>query len=341
MTTYVVLDTNVWVYTTRLLSTALGASFLHSITRGGYRIWIPHVIEMELRKHVHKSLKEAIAEIDKGYRTIQIVMGSRDDYQVPSDEEIAARLDKRLAELEPIVERGDFTFEDAKNALARVLDATPPNWGKDQQFKDSAIWEAILRLASKSDVHFITEDKAFFNDRDPSKGLAHNLQADLAAMHGAVRVHSSLPDFLSILSEALPPIDYASIAERIAAEMSPRLDQFADERGYSRGPLCNHAIRAFLTEQPTVLAIEFHITFQGPSLALPSGAASAVSTQEVKGTCGYDLTSNTPEDILISDISVYDAHGARIPAYGQAFIYGVGNIFLGRKVIQHRLREPL
>ena len=198
--TYVVLDTNVWVYTTRLLSTALGASLLYSVSRSQHSIYIPYVIEMEVRKHIAKLLREAVSQIDTGYRTVQVIMGVRDDYQVPTENQVLARLDQRLSELGSTVVRGEFTFEDAKNALARVIDGTPPNSERDQQFKDSAVWEELIRLASSSQVHFVTEDKAFFKDRDPSKGLADNLREEAAQPSGALTPHFSLPAYLALAS---------------------------------------------------------------------------------------------------------------------------------------------
>ncbi len=339
--TYVVLDTNVWVYTTRLLSTALGASLLYSASRAGHSIYIPHVIELEVRKHIAKLVREAVSQIDTGYRTVEVVMGVRDDYQVPREDEVLARLDQRLSELGSIVVKGDFTFEDAKKALARVIDSTPPNAERDQQFKDSAIWEALLRLGSLSHVHFITEDKAFFKDREPSKGLADNLAEEAAHLSGSLTLYASLPAYLELASQALPPLDLQTMADAIASAIAPQLNQYAEEKGYVRGPLRGHSIAPFLTERATVLSLEFHLTFEILRLPSPQYGDSVDITQEVKGTCGFDISSNTPEDVVIQDISLFDAQGQRLSAFGQAFIHGVGNIFLGRKVVPHRLRKPI
>jgi len=66
--------------------------------------------------------------------------------------------------------RVPFTLEHAKAALEMVDARMPPNGEKNQQFKDSAIWQAVLALSSDYRVHLVTNDRAFLLNRgDPSK----------------------------------------------------------------------------------------------------------------------------------------------------------------------------
>jgi hypothetical protein len=67
------------------------------------------------------------------------------------------------------------SIEHARAALRRVNEETPPNGSKNQQFKDSAIWEAVLELAANHRVHFVTKDTGFYEGRDLKRGLAKQL----------------------------------------------------------------------------------------------------------------------------------------------------------------------
>src|SRR5687767_1960869 len=107
-----------------------------------------------------------------------MLMGSADDYQVPSEAEFEESAKSRLQELNSLLRRVPFTLEHAKSALKRVNDETPPNGPKNQQFKDSAIWEAVIELSETYPVHFVTEDKGFFEGREIRRGLAQALKAE-------------------------------------------------------------------------------------------------------------------------------------------------------------------
>lgn len=69
-----------------------------------------------------------------------------------------------------------FTFDQAQGALRRVLDKVPPNAEKNQQYKDTLIWEAALELSRELEVVLVTSDHGFYSDRDPGKGLAAELR---------------------------------------------------------------------------------------------------------------------------------------------------------------------
>ena len=85
---------------------------------------------------------------------------------------------KRLEELDAFLVRVPLTLEQTRSAVRRVNDEIPPNGPKNQQFKDSVLWEAVLELAKSFRVVLVTYDKAFFEDRKPDRGLAAELKAD-------------------------------------------------------------------------------------------------------------------------------------------------------------------
>lgn len=337
---YLVLDTNIWVYTTRLLSTSLGAAVIYSLSQTKSKLALPEIIEEEIRKHTLKIGSEAVAGIHKHYRLVEQLMGSRDDYKVPTTDEFATRVDSRLSELDTLIHRTDFSIGHAKSAMSRVLEESPPNGYKNQQFKDSAIWESILELANETDVDFVTEDKAFFQDGKPSKGLASNLITDSQNKSGKIRVFSELSEYLKVVKKEMPPLDNKKIIEEIDKLINSDLYRRAVDQRYKLGDISNSAMKAFLTEQPKIVAIEFEITYFASGVVMPETGGIIEAYLVVKGSCECNTTLYQVTDIDLESISMVAKDGGSVLPYG-SISQRVGCIYEGRRTIPHRLREPL
>lgn len=187
----VVIDTNIW-RSQLLLNTPTGVSLVYALGRQGGYIGIPEVVERELATQVVQAGLEAVGELQKPSRIIEALTG-RAFGPLPTEADLRTAVDARITELSPILVRVPFTLEHARAALDMVVAKLPPNGSQNQQFKDSAIWQAVLDLSSRYNVHFITNDRAFLLDRtDPSGGLAPNLHEDCTRLGGSVCVHCDL-----------------------------------------------------------------------------------------------------------------------------------------------------
>jgi len=337
--TFLVLDTNVWVYTTRLLSTGLGAAVLYSLDQTGRVLALPEVIEEEIKKHTIKCGKEAIEEIHKNYRLIELLMGERDDYRVPSDAEISKRVESRLRELAAFVFRTKFTLEHARAALGRVLEESPPNNYKDQQFKDSAIWEAILDLAKEGHVDFVTEDKAFFRGRNPSSGLAENLKADCERVTGIIKVHYRLDEYLRSIKAELAPLNHQEIAENIDRQIRPHLAVKAIDKGYQLDDLSKFEISTYLTEKPNLIAVKFALYYSTHGVKLPESQEEVVAKEVFEGDCIYRLAEKRALEIEPQNIYLVDSSGQKLPGFGEIFLRAAS--IMGRGTVTYKLRKPI
>lgn len=335
---FLVLDTNVWVYTTRLLSTSLGAAVIYSLNQSKRKLALPEVIEEEIKKHTYKKGREAIAKIQENYRLIEQLMGARDDFEVPSDDELIARVDSRLSELDKFIHKTEFKFSHAKLALRRVMEESPPNGFKNQQFKDSAIWESILELAKEADVDFVTEDKAFFQDSKPPN-LASNLLEDCKNVSGKIRVFHDLANYLKAIKEELPPFNEEIIIERINQSIKGELSQMAVDKGYKLGDISKSSVDAFLTEKPELIAIEFEINYLATEILIPESGVVTDATLVIKGNCGGDIKTYEVSDVQFDNIKMVSKEGENIPSYEVIFLRG--NISLGRRAIPYRLKAPI
>lgn len=124
----------------------------------------------------------------------------------------------------------------AKSALKRVLEGTPPN-DRSQQFKDSAIWESLLELAKEADVYFVTADKAFFKNSDPSKRMASDLLKDCKNVSGTICLFYELCDYLGAIKKDEPPFNKGIVIEKINQSIMVTLSQMAVEKGYTLGDI--------------------------------------------------------------------------------------------------------
>lgn len=267
-------------------------------------------------------------------------MGVRDDFRVPSEGDFLARVDARLIELEGLIKRTPFTLEQAKAALRRVMEETPPNSYQNQQFKDSVIWEVILGLAEEGDIDFVTEDKAFFKDRNPQMGLAENLKQDCEKVSGVIRVFYEISNYLQSVKEEVPFLDYTEIVTMINGALWEQLSKKAIDRGFELHELIGDNISAFLTEKSNLIAIEFQLSYSTRGVKMPESGEQVDAIEIVKGDCTYELLEKGVSDIRLGNIFLEDKFGERIPAYGEVFLQGDID-FGGRKTIPYKLRERL
>ena len=338
--THVIIDTGVFVYRTRLLSTSLGAAFIYSLDRTGFKIGLPEVIELEVMKHTKISLNKAISQIEEGYRIIETTMGSRDDYKVPTEVEIEKTVANRFEELSDFISRIPFTFDHAKAALMRVVNEIPPNRPKDQQYKDSAIWEAVLEQSKKTNVHFITEDKAFFQARDPKKGLASELINEVENLENTILVHYQLENYLKSIQDEILELNEDAISTAIVNLIIDQLLERAADKNYQLGNLSRHKIEAFVTERPQILAVKFRIEFEVFNVTLNDRNDLSDGVEIVEGNCSFNTVGNEVSDILFDKISIKDLDGNQIPGHGHYFLQ-VNGLVLGRKRISHQIRRPV
>lgn len=81
----VVIDTNIWLQESSLLMrTAMGSALLYILKQSNGKIGLPEIIEEELTRNIVENGLKAIEQIDKGFKSIEVIMGFRDSYEVPN-----------------------------------------------------------------------------------------------------------------------------------------------------------------------------------------------------------------------------------------------------------------
>jgi len=298
----VVLDTNLWI-SNLMMRRGLGASLLHSLNRVGGYLGFPEVVEREMTKHMVRVGLEANEEIKKHFDTIGMLTGSKPRYpSLPTEEKFHRCVLDRLTELSKLLRRVPFTLDHAKSALDRVLLGLPPNGPKNQQFKDSAIWEAILDLSTSYKIYFITKDNGFFKNRKPDMGLAENLLEDCSNVGEEVLAYNDLASCLNAITEQMPPLDHQKIAIAIEKVVNRGLANQAAKRSFQIGELVDKVISHFPTENPDLVGIKFALTYEISDVSQPRDEERIEASLTASGDCIYDIIRDSASDIHFDEV---------------------------------------
>jgi len=145
--TCLVLDTNAWrSYMLLGLRTPVASALLFALRRTGGCLGLPEVIEAEVVAQL-TLLAEDLTRKYEDAATLLQQLGVLDTFERASEYDLRAIIEEAIGRLHDLVLRIPFEHRHARAALKRVQEGTPPNGPKDQQFKDSAIWEALLDAA--------------------------------------------------------------------------------------------------------------------------------------------------------------------------------------------------
>lgn len=310
----VVLDTNIW-RGQLLLRTAFGAALLFNLRQLNGRIGLPEVVERETVKHLLATGQTARGAVEKGLRQLQRIVGRAPDPPLPPDDELAEAVRNRLAELEPLILRVPFTLEDAVASLDRVNDDQSP-FSSGQQFKDAAIWEAVLRLANDHVVHVVSADRAFFASKEPRE--MHAVLRQEAAEHGSISLHRSIEICVDALQAQAPPIDKDRIVDALAAALTPDVRRSAGGRGFGLASVAKAEIRPYATGDPNRLAVAYTLDWE----VVDPTDSGRDATVVVKGEGTYQM-----DDGQVSDLGLHSIEGEIIEpglearAYRDAWAY--------------------
>ncbi|MEO8327204.1 MAG: PIN domain-containing protein [Nitrospirota bacterium] len=333
----VLIDTNVY-RSTLLLRAGLGPALLHIICRGGARLGMPEVIADEIRKQLLIAGETAVASVERGFREILAIMGQHRPYTVPPSANIVAAIEARLNELESLFESVPLTLEHARSALRRVNEGSPPNGPKNQQFKDSLIWEAALNLAERFHVHLVTMDTGFFADKNLS-APAPELLRETEALGRTISIYSKLQDCLEVLRRDATEIDLDRVAAAIQSAIRRDLDVSAGRRGVRMAQLIENELTPFITEYHDVIALGFRLMFEGVNLSTEQREDIKIS---VEGEGRYSYTADLMIDVKLHRI-IYEwmdeggEHRSSTDAYGY-----IGTAYSGEGPdLYHTIREPL
>ncbi|MGD1807436.1 hypothetical protein ACP6PL_18630 [Dapis sp. BLCC M126] len=218
---------------------------------------------------------------------------------------------------------------------------------KINNFKDYAIWEAILSLLRENyQVHFITEDKGFFKNRnDHYARLAENLEEDCKNLGQKVFIYKDLKSCLDKLQAGMQELDKTSIILGINQEINSNLSQdLLSETGFEITEFYENksSISAFYTEVVNKLALEFELKYHLSDFQNTEENERQESILTVKGECMYDYTDKNLSDIFLRSETVTWLNADGTPGRrGEVSLRCTCVIGAGNKEVKYKFREQL
>jgi hypothetical protein len=297
-----VVDTSVW-RAELLLKTPLGVTLVYTLSRRGGVIGLPEIIESELKDQILEAGLDDVAKVDGRLHRLGTLIDSVSlTAHLPTAETLRAKVKERLDQLDSMLVREPFTIEHARAALAMVNAKVPPNGDKNQQFKDSAIWQAVLSLSLRYSTVLLTNDKAFFHSRNPDEGLAKNLAEDCAKADVDVRCLYGIGPYLEALEEDEPEFDHDSVRSLVLPLAMQRVSIEAERHHTIPREPIEFTISAFPTEEPTRLAVDYQGTFSLDSTRDFGEALGVPDRGIVYGSAYFFPTDNNLSDHYVQRV---------------------------------------
>ncbi len=256
----IVLDSNIWI-SNLLLRTPISSALIYGIVQEKGKICLPDVVGREIAIHTKRRgleiLNDALKNITKLNYFNDGAKSAIND--LPDKEQISKALSIRLVELDNIIFRYKHNLPEMEQALDMVYRNLPPNFEKNQQYKDSLLWQVVLSLANKYSVHFVTRDKGFFKNRKYEEGPTDNIYEDIESKGNNISIYSELAECAIILHTFKKPIDDGTIIQNILLLAKDDLEKELYWNGYILKDLEDGQLKPFITDDPTIIAVQFKI----------------------------------------------------------------------------------
>jgi hypothetical protein len=252
----VVFDSNIW-YSQLGLKSAPAAAVRFFLRQHGARVAIPEVVRLEVTHNLTRRLLEHIDRIRVEYRQLLTAFGTLREVVLPTEADVRARIDELLGSLGVEEINVPFTLESARSSFLKTIHKTPPSQGK-QQFKDGVLWADCLKLAEQDEVVLVTEDKAFFKDQQPAKGLADELIQEAGNLASRIRVVPELSALLDAIKQPIR-IEPDSLLQAFLEAHRESVLRTLQSQGFTMGELSSSSLKIFATEDSARLFFEFSL----------------------------------------------------------------------------------
>lgn len=340
MPKFVLLDTNQFAEKTRLLNTGLGPSLLYITKIRDAKIALPDVVRSESTRYVKNEILRLNQSIGDSLRQIREYLGQSADPPLPGLDEVDAQVKKRFAGLSKWIEELPLSDEVLKASAKRVLEKiAPSHWDGEDAFRDSIIWESLLRLPAGSEVYFASSDaRAFFNlERKGDAVLLERLQDDAKSRNLTVTAFKDLESLVKKLQGDDPVLDEPRARHTIESMFPDAFVAAMTRWSIDRLDQADFRMDSYLTEAPGMLFVQF-VSAHRADQALVDGLRYENVTVRFEGECTYD-PFGLARDVRITREALLSSDGREIQATGMA--YASGTILLGTPRRSHTFRSRM
>jgi hypothetical protein len=330
----VVLDSMIWIAELGLKS-SLGSVTRLYLKEKNARLALPEVVRLEVERNLHNQLKEHVSEIEKKHRQLLTVFGSLKAIAMPTDSDIEVRVAEVFGSLGVNVLEVPFSLPSARNSFLKTIDKTPPS-DKDQQFKDGVVWADCVGLLEGDDVSFVSKDKAFYQDRDYSKGLSKALATEISTAKHQFSLLPSLDDLVREFRTDVP-IDEDLLTKTHLEQNLRAVERLLENNGFARGQQLEVSKVLYATEDPSQLHVEFTLRFAAEDV---SGEGRTEGVLTLRGDGLYDTKLKTFTNLrnLDDTLRFKDPNGVELK---MANAYMFADAVIGHRNVSHKVRYKL
>lgn len=331
----VVLDSNIWLSELGLNS-ARGAATKFFVKQKSARIALPEVVRLETEHHLRNNLKGYISKMQDSHRQLLTVFGKLKEVVLPDEEEIEKKVRELFCNMDVELIEVPFSLESAKQSFLKIVDKLPPSDHK-QQFNDGVLWSDCVKLLEQDDVYLVTSDKAFYKDRNSTKGLAPNLAEEISQAKHSVKLVSSLLELLQELQTEVT-VNEEALAEAFFDKNQQSINDILSRNGFELGKRLRVNKTLYATERPSFLYIEFTMEYDCKD-AIEENRTDAILV--LRGDGSYRADTGGFEDLrnFGEALSFRLEDGSEKNVRNQVIF--AGGITIGHKEVAHTVRYKL
>lgn len=265
-TKIIIFDTNILLQESfTLLETKEAEEYLRILTAVGYKIGLPKIIKKELIKN---SISDYNDRFNKLSELIEKISKLHDPSKLYLDKlhskKIIKLFNKRFFELKNILLLIPHTNLHLKKAFRRIYHNFAPNTSKSTQPKDSLILETLLELALLNDVVFITNDKSFFSQRDPNRGIDPIILLEISKnkLNLNIIYGDNFNNFISKFEKDIPPIPKKEITSELNFLIQKEILKHIKNQNITELKKEEITLNSFHTRNKNILLITFSGNFK-------------------------------------------------------------------------------
>lgn len=161
----VVLDTN-HLDQTGMLRDPLTVALLFYVHQLDGRLVLPGIVKAEWSAHWREHMRKQYRQFRTSRNWLDVHLDGVPDFQADTDHAADTALADRLDELGDLLWEDSIHAEDWQAAGTMVIDKRPPTREGSQQYKDSLLWQSLLRVGKERHVVLVSADKGFLGSGD-------------------------------------------------------------------------------------------------------------------------------------------------------------------------------
>jgi hypothetical protein len=331
----IVLDSNIWLSELGLRS-PLGAVTRLYIRQHSARIGLPEVVRLEVERNYRNRLKEFISRIRENHRQLLAAFGSLKEVVLPDDAAVDDKIASVFGRLDVEVLEFPLSLSSARSSFLRTIDKTPPS-DRTQEFKDGVLWADCVLLLQTDDVYLVTADKAFYQDRDCTRGLAKNLEDEVFTAPHKLRLLPSLSELVAGLRTHVA-IDEELLASTFLAQNKASIDGMLSRNGFELGARTKVERVLYATENPGMLFIEFTIEYEAEDI---SGDGRMDGILTLRGDGLFDTAAASFKDLRnFGEALQFQPSGGGEREVRNLVIFA-GSMTMGHREVTHTVRYKL